>query len=174
MESAEQQKVAVDIVGAFEVEKGGDFSGGGNAADVFRVESKFDPVVVLADLFERQFDGTERVLHFVAGGIVGLGRVDGEEHGVDAALAGAGQVDVAVSVAVADVEPLEQLPRHDVDVAVHDESVAVEGGGRLGEQWKGDEDGDGFHCGLARRFFPIVDRGVVKFALRGVDGLTGD
>ena len=131
-------QVAIEVERAFQVEERGNLSFAVDALNVGGGQRQLDLVVVLLDLRQGKLDDAEGVLGLVPVGVVRLGRVDREEHRVEAAFDGAGQVDVSVLVAVAHVEALEQLAAHPMDVRVHDKGVGVEIARRaLGRTWIG-------------------------------------
>ena len=96
VQGAQQIQVAVEVVAAFQVQEGRDPAAPDDPFDVRGVEGQADGGRVLPDLVQRQLHDPERVLDLESARIVVLGRVDREEHRVDAALLRPGQVDVAV------------------------------------------------------------------------------
>jgi hypothetical protein len=63
----------------------------------------------------------------VPGRIIRFRCIHREEHGIQTACAGAGQIHVAVGVLLANVATLQKLPCHYMDVPVHHESISMKG-----------------------------------------------
>ena len=137
VEVAQDAEVAVQVEAALQVEHRGDLALLVDALDVARVQRQFDLVAVLLQLREGQVHQPQHLPGFEALGVVVLGHEDGEEHGVHAAFFGAGQVELPVGHAFADIAAVIKLAVDDVHVAVEDEGIFVEFAravGNLGRQ----------------------------------------
>lgn len=128
-------QIAIQVEAAFEIEECRHLAAAVDGLDGRGVERQLDHVLVFLNLLQRQLDHPERVRYFEAAGIVRLGRVDGKEHRVESPGARTGQVKVAVGITLADIGPLEKLPGHHVNMAIHHEgrSLAQNRSGARGE-----------------------------------------
>ncbi len=124
---ADHGGIAVEIEAAFDIEHRGNPAGGVDALDVRSAARDLDGLAVAVDLFDRAIQHAHRLFGFEAGGIVVLGDENGEEEGAETTLAGAGQVELAVGFAKADIAAVIELAVHGVDVAVEYQSARVQG-----------------------------------------------
>src|SRR5262245_41962752 len=108
-------EIAIQVKGAFQIEESSHLAPAVDILDVRGRVGHFDHILVLLDLFQRQFEDSEGILHFEATAIIGFRRVDRKEHRVEPARAGAWQVEMPVAVMLANVQSLEKLASHYVN-----------------------------------------------------------